>query len=283
MRDTGLLTLNTIRAIQSTIEGNNAGFRATPGTVLRDEQTGRTVFEPPSPVEVPRLMGDLEQDIHAESPVDPLVRMAVIHHQFETIHPFYDGNGRTERILNVLLLVKAGLLDSPILYLSRYINETRPDYYAGLQSVRETGNWEPWLVCRLNGVAVTARHTIEQVEAIGGLLQRHKQAIRAHYRFCSQDLLNNLFRHPYTKAALVEDDLGVSRTTAIRYLDALAHGGILDKHRFGRENVYVNRELADLLMNPPPLDTKPQVVVDDTSADMTPEDGTDAPTTGPSH
>jgi len=257
VRETGLLTLNTILQVQATLEGNDAGFRRTPGTVLRNEQTGEAVYEPPSPERVPVLMAELESYLHDDGPEDPLVRMAVVHHQFETIHPFYDGNGRTGRILNILFLVRAGLLDSPILYLSRYISRTKDTYYAELQKVRETGDWESWLLYLLRGITVTARHTTELVEAIGRLLQQHKHFIRARYRFYSQDLINNIFRHPYTKVAFVEQDLAVSRATATRYLDALAEGGILDKHRLGRENYYINRELVRLLFELPPMDIEP--------------------------
>ncbi|TVS19335.1 MAG: Fic family protein [Gammaproteobacteria bacterium] len=257
VRTSGLIRLDTILQVQSVLEGNDAGLRRTPGTVLKNERTGEVVYEPPSPERLPELMDALVRYIHTEDALDPLVRMAVIHHQFESIHPFYDGNGRTGRILNILFLVQAGLLDSPILYLSRYISLTKARYYAELQALRETGEWESWLLYLLQGVAVTARHTTGLVEAIGGLLQRHKQFIRAHYKFYSQDLINNIFRHPYTKVAFVEKDLGVSRATATRYLDALAKGGTLDKHRMGRENYYVNRELVHLLFELPPMDIKP--------------------------
>lgn len=249
VRQTGLLTVNTIIDIQAALEGNTAGFRRTPGTVLRNEQTGEVVYQPPSPEHVPELMGQLERYLHDEVTSDPLIRMAVAHHQFETIHPFYDGNGRTGRIVNVLLLVRDGLLDSPILYLSRYISQTKDRYYKELQHLRDTGDWEGWLVYLLNGVAVTAQHTTALVEAIGSLLQKHKHYIRAHYRFYSQDLINNIFRHPYTKVAFVENELGVSRATATRYLDALAADGILDKQKLGRENYYINRELVSLLFD----------------------------------
>ncbi|MDZ7785491.1 MAG: Fic family protein [Halioglobus sp.] len=211
------------------MEGNTAGFRKTPGTVLKNQQSHEVVYTPPSPESIAGLMGGLEVFIHAESPLDPLVKMALIHHQFETIHPFYDGNGRTGRIVNILYLVKEQLLDTPILYLSRYISQTRTQYYHGLQQVRDHQEWEPWLVYMLRGVATTARHTTRLVESIAGLLQRHKQEIRGRYRFYSQDLLNNIFRHPYTKVAFLERDLKVSRATATRYLDALARDGILDQ------------------------------------------------------
>lgn len=254
VRDSGLLRLDTILKVQALLEGNTAGLRRTPGTVLKNERSGEIIYVPPTPEKLPALMDELVAWIHADNGLDPLVRMAVMHHQFETIHPFYDGNGRTGRILNILFLVRAGLLDSPILYLSRYISQTKTSYYSELQQVRDTGQWESWLLYLLRGVAATARHTTVLVEAIARLLQKHKHHIRAHYRFYSQDLINNIFHHPYTKVAFIEQDLGVSRATATRYLDDLAKGGILDKHRLGRENYYINRDLVQLLFNLPPLD-----------------------------
>ena len=254
IRRTGLLTLNTIKDVQAVLEGNDAGFRRTPGRVLRNEQTGAVVFDPPSPERIPDLMGALERYMHAaDAGEDPLVRMAVIHHQFETIHPFYDGNGRTGRIVNILFLVKEGLLDSPILYLSRYISQTKARYYRELQHVRDTGEWESWLIYMLEGVAATARHTNDLVQRIGDLLQKYKHHIRSEYRFYSQDLINNIFRHPYTKVAFLEQDLNVSRATATRYLDRLADGGILEKHRLGRENYYINHALVRLLFDLPEM------------------------------
>jgi Fic family protein len=256
VRDSGLLTLNTILAVQAILEGNDAGFRKTPGTVLTNAQSGVVVYEPPVPSLVPGLMSQLEQFIHADNPLDPLVKMAMIHHQFETIHPFYDGNGRTGRIVNVLYLVKEQLLDTPILYLSRYISQSKAEYYRGLQQVRQDNSWEDWLVYMLRGVAVTSRHTSELVQRIGMLLQQHKLQIRRDYRFYSQDLINNIFRHPYTKVAFLERDLKVSRATATRYLDTLAKDGILSKQRLGRENYYINHALVRLLFNLPELDTQ---------------------------
>lgn len=231
-------------------------YQVQPGSV---DPASEVVYQPPSPEQLPALMDELVSWIHADEDdgLDPLVRMAVMHHQFETIHPFYDGNGRTGRILNILFLVRAGLLDSPILYLSRYISQTKADYYAGLQKVRDSGDWESWLLYMLQGVAVTARHTTALVEQIARLLHKQKHDIRAHYRFYSQDLINNIFYHPYTKVAFLEHDLGVSRATANRYLDEMAKGDILDKHRLGRENYYINRELVQLLFNLPPLDMPP--------------------------
>ena len=253
VRDSGILTLNTILEVQAVVEGNDAGFRKTPGTVLRNEQSGEIVYEPPPPNEIVTLMSQLEHFIHDESELDPLVRMALIHHQFESIHPFYDGNGRTGRIINILCLMKDGLLDMPILYLSRYISQTKSEYYQGLQSVRNDGEWQQWLLYMLKGVAITAKHTTRLVGDIRVLLQEYKLHIRSKYKFYSQDLINNIFRHPYTKVAFLEHDLGVSRATATRYLDALSRGGILTKHKLGRENYYINHALVKLLFNLPDL------------------------------
>lgn len=249
VRATGLLTLNTILEIQQQLECNRAGLRKLPGTALRDAN-GRLVYEPPQDAyDVRRLMGELERFIHDEPrfAADPLVKMALIHHQFESIHPFYDGNGRTGRIVNVLYLVKEDLLDIPVLYLSRHIVRTKPDYYRLLQDVRERDAWEDWVEYMLDAVAATAVETIGTVQAIKELLQETKQRIRAGYRFYSQDLINNLFNHPYTRVEFAQRELGVSRITATRYLDTLAADGLLDKIRAGRNNYYVNRPLFDLL------------------------------------
>ena len=248
------LTLNTIVEMQEILEGNRAGFRKTPGTVLKNERTGEVVFEPPPPNKVPEYMSDLEKFIHTEQALDPLVCMALIHHQFETIHPFYDGNGRTGRIINILYLVLNGLLDTPILYLSRYINHTKDKYYKNLQAVRDHNDWESWVIYMLNAISVSASHTSALVEAIGRLLIHQKQNIRAEHKFYSQDLMNNLFSHPYTKVAFLEKDLNVSRATATRYLDALHASGILEKHKLGRESYYLNTMLVDLLFNLPPIE-----------------------------
>lgn len=159
---------------------------------------------------------------------DPLTKMAVIHHQFESIHPFYDGNGRTGRILNVLYMVKQDLLGSPVLYLSRYINQHKTDYYRLLQSVRDTEEWNEWLLFLLTAVEVTAKQTTGLVQAIKQLMQEHKHKIRGELpKIYSRDLINNLFSHPYTKIEYVERDLGVHRLTATKYLEALCRIEIL--------------------------------------------------------
>lgn len=245
----GLLTLNTQLAIQAQLEPSRAGLRKVPGTVLKDG-AGRTVYTPPQDArEIVALMGDLERFIHDEPAfdADPLIKMALAHHQFESIHPFYDGNGRTGRILNVLYLVKEGLLDIPVLYLSRHIVRTKPEYYRLLQDVREKDAWEEWVSYMLTAVETTARETIRTVSAIRELHQEAKQLIRGNFRFYSQDLINNLFNHPYTKIEFIQRDLGVGRLTATKYLDALVATGLLEKRKVGRSNYYVNKPLFQLL------------------------------------
>ena len=250
----GLLTNRQILVIHETIEENSAGFRKLPGTALKNDQTGEVVYTPPQSLdEIVGLMGDLERFINGDACCDwdPLTKMAVIHHQFESIHPFYDGNGRTGRIINILYLVQQNLLKIPTLYLSRYINRTKADYYRLLQSTRETGDWEPWLIYILTGVEETAAETIVLIEQIKDLMQTCKQKMRSELSagIYSQDLLNNLFRHPYTKIEFVTDELQVSRITATKYLDQLIAIGILLKHKIGRENYYINSRLYDLLRN----------------------------------
>jgi Fic family protein len=253
VKKSSLLTLNTIIEMQEVLEGNSARMRKTPGTVLKNERTGEIVFQPPSPETIASYMSSLELFMNTQQQLDPLVCMSLIHHQFETIHPFYDGNGRTGRIINILYLVQQGLLDTPILYLSRYINHTKNDYYQLLQQTRDTGNWEPWLVYMLKAVSSTAKHTTILIEGISHLLAKQKQLIRRDYKFYSQDLMNNLFSHPYTKVAFVEKDLNVSRATATRYLEALSKGEILEKQKLGKESYYVNKALVDILFNLPSI------------------------------
>lgn len=249
VRRSGLLTVQHILQIQAELEQNNAGFRKLPGTVLKDG-VGRTIYTPPQdPSTVVTLMRDLERFINDGEVfnADPLVKMPLIHHQFESIHPFYDGNGRAGRIINVLYLVKEGLLDIPVLYLSRHIVRTKSDYYRLLQAVRENDAWEEWVVYMLGAVEATANDTIQTVKSIQAALMDAKHRIRAEYKFYSQDLINNLFMHPYTKIEFIQRDLKVSRLTASRYLDELTQGGFLEKQKKGRTNYYINRALNAIL------------------------------------
>ncbi len=250
-----LITVNRIIEIHCVLEQNDAGIRTQGGTVLKNEMSGETVYTPPQThEEIVRLMGNLEQYINddALSDVDSLVKMAVIHHQFESIHPFYDGNGRTGRIINILYLVAKGLLDIPVLYLSRYIIHTKDDYYRLLQEVRDTGVWESWLIYLLEGVEQTARQTIWIIARIKEIMQDYKHRIRAELpKIYSHDLLNNLFRHPYTKIEWLQQDLCVSRLTATKYLERLTENGFIEKHKIGRYNYYANRPLMDVFVDIP--------------------------------
>lgn len=248
VRGSGLLSLGHILHIQEVLERNRAGLRRVTGTVLVDG-SGRVVYTPPSPEHLAALMGDLERFINDDAAysADPLVKMALIHHQFESIHPFYDGNGRTGRIVNVLFLVRQGLLDIPVLYLSRAIVRNKQDYYRLLQDVRDRDLWEDWVLYMLQAVDQTARQTIFTVKAIRALVMDYKHRIRNAYRFYSQDLINNLFSHPYTKIEFIQRELDVSRLTATSYLDQLVMGGFLRKHKVGRSNYYVNEPLVRLL------------------------------------
>jgi Fic family protein len=249
VRDSGLLTNSHILRIKATLEQNDAGFRKLPGTALKTE-SGATVYTPPQdPAEIIALMSDLERFINDEAlfDADPLIKMALIHHQFESVHPFYDGNGRTGRIICVLYLVKQRLLDIPVLYLSRQIVRTKSEYYRLLQDTRDHDAWEAWVLYMLTAVEETARQGIATIDAIKTLLLDVKHRIRDRHRFYSQDLINNLFSHPYTKIGFIEHDLNVSRLTATKYLDALAADGILEKRKVGRSNYYINTRLSDIL------------------------------------
>lgn len=249
VRRTSVLSNNHIIRIQAVLERNDAGFRKVPGTSLKDS-SGRVVYTPPQEAPLIRkLMGDLERFINGKPShgIDPLIRMALIHHQFESIHPFYDGNGRTGRIVNVLYLVKEGLLDIPVLYMSRHIVRTKSEYYRLLQAVRDEDRWEDWVLYMLTAVESTAREGIVAVEAIRGALLEVKHAVRQRFKFYSQDLINHLFSHPYTKVQFVMDELEVSRITATKYLDALAGAGVLQKLKAGRSSFYINTRLTDIL------------------------------------
>jgi Fic family protein len=251
IREKGILTINGILKIQEIIEANTAGIRKVPGTVLKNDLTGEIVYTPPQEYQdILELMSNLEKFINndIDYELDPLVKMAIIHHQFESIHPFFDGNGRTGRIINILYLINEGLLSLPILYLSRYIIKNRPIYYQLLQSTRETNEWEPWLLFMLKAVEETSKETVGLIKAIKELMIGTKKKVREEQtNMYSQDLINNLFRHPYTKIDLLQKDLRISRLTATRYLNLLTQMGILEKLKMGRTNYYINKPLFKLL------------------------------------
>lgn len=248
----GLLTSNTIIEMFRILKATTGGFRQLPGTELKNDRTGETVYVPPQDSqEISAHMAALETFINDDtaSDLDPLVKMAIIHHQFESIHPFPDGNGRIGRIINVLYLTRAGLLEIPILYLSRYITKNKGDYYRLLQAVRDEGIWEEWILYMLRGVTETSQQTLELINGMGSLMQDYKQRIRKeHGNIYSQDLLNNLFQHPYTRIEFVQNDLGVSRPTASKYLEQLTAAGFLEAQQFGKHKYFINRPLIALFL-----------------------------------
>jgi len=250
IRTKGLITNNIIIEIQKELEGNSSGFRKLPGTALKNSSTGETIYTPPQDInEINKLMTNLEKFINDPSmcDCDPIIKMAIIHYQFESIHPFYDGNGRTGRIINILYLIIEKLQNLPILYLSNYIIQNKSDYYRLLQELRDNENWEEWLLFMIRGIEKTSRETIELIIQIKELMMEYKHKLRDNYKFYSQDLLNNLFKHPYTKIEFIVNDLNVSRITAANYLNKLAEDGILKKERIGTGNYYINEKLFNLL------------------------------------
>jgi Fic family protein len=250
LKDYNCITNNHIIQIQETLENNNAGFRKVPGTTLKNQKTDEVVYTPPQNLtEIKSLMNNLEEFINMPEklPVDHLIKLAVFHFQFESIHPFYDGNGRTGRILNILYLIQYNLLDTPILYLSRYIVQHKSDYYRLLQQVRETQEWEEYVVFMITAITTTAKETLQLVKNIKEAMAAYKVVLRDNYKFYSQDLLNHLFKQPYTKIEFVQEELKVSRITAASYLNQLAEDGHLEKYKLGRVNYYVNNLVLNAL------------------------------------
>lgn len=247
------LTLDDLIAIQAAlvIGEPGPGIRTRPGTKVVNRATGEVVHTPPQDydqiVELLEMLLVFYNQATDQS-YDPLIRMALIHHQFEKIHPFYDGNGRTGRIINLLYLVQHGLLDLPILYLSRYIVRNKPAYLAHFRADQADDNWEAWLNFMLHGVELTATETIETIHGLRNLMVDYQERIKAQLpKIYSLDLLNTLFKHPYTKIDFVIRDVRVRRAAAARYLDALASEGFLEKQKLWRSSYYINQPLFELL------------------------------------
>ncbi len=245
-----LLTTNLFIKIVQTIKENSAAIRNRPGTVVGNPAKGIIVFTPPHGEALLRKkLKDLERFIHADDRVDPLVKLALIHYQFEAIHPFFDGNGRTGRIINILYLVNRGLLDVPVLYLSKYIIDRKPEYYRLLRGVTEHGKWEPWILYMLDAVETTATLTRQRILNIRALL--HQAIVLAKKklpaRVYSKELIELVFRQPYTKGQFLVEAGLAERKTAADYLQELEKAGILKGRKVGRENLYLNEKLHRLL------------------------------------
>ncbi|WP_248850209.1 Fic family protein [Thiomicrospira microaerophila] len=246
-----LLLVKDIVQIQSILEKNDAGIRKQGGTKLKNDQTGEVIFTPPQQEnDIRNALSNLEQYINNPEldDIDPLIKMAVIHHQFETIHPFYDGNGRTGRILNILYLVLSDLLELPILYLSRFITTHKADYYRLLQNVRTEQTWEEWVLFMLEGIEQTANQTIQLIHKIDELMQHTGQRIQEQdAKLYSKDVLEVLFVHPYTKIEFTEQSLNISRKTASTYLNKLVEMKILHPVKMGTSKYFINTQFYQIL------------------------------------
>lgn len=246
----GFLSTNMIVEIHDIIEPNKSGIRKIPGTVLKNELSGEIVYTPPSGKdEIISYLDNLEEYINQEfDSIDELVKLAVIHYQFECIHPFYDGNGRVGRIINILYLILKELLDSPILYLSKYIIRNKSAYYNLLQKVTNEESWEEWILYILQGIEETADETLLLVKKINGLLIKSAEEIKAKLpNIYSKELADLIFFEFYTKISYVQDGLNISRKTASKYLSLLEEEGFLWSEMIGRERIYINRQLFNLV------------------------------------
>lgn len=250
IRTKKILSVNHIKEIQAKLEQNDAGFRKQSGTVLKNPRIGEVKLIPPQhPQDIVDLMANLAEYINDSllEDFDSLVKMAIIHYQFESIHPFYDGNGRTGRIINILYLVLEGLLDVPILYLSRYITRNKADYYRLLNDVSFNDGLNAWVLFMLKGVEEISKETIDVIRTIESLMQETKDImIQNNSKTYSKDLLEALFYHPYTKRAFIEEHLNVSRPTATNYLKELENIGVLSRQKIGKEVFYVHNKLFNL-------------------------------------
>ncbi|NJD01549.1 MAG: Fic family protein [Ruminiclostridium sp.] len=263
IKENRILTTNMIIDIQSYIENSRAGNRKLPGTVPMNETTGETVYTPPrlhgravdvvngqpdGEDEIRNLMSNLEKYINEDfDGIDPLIKLAVIHYQFESIHPFYDGNGRTGRIINVLYLVLKELLESPILYLSSFIIRNKSAYYRLLQEVRSKNNWEDWIVYILTGIEETSEETLSLVKKINAEVDLMTAEIKEKLpKIYSRELIDLLFYEFYTKIRYIEEGLRISRRTAVTYLGTLEKEGFLVSERIGKERIYQNKRLYEV-------------------------------------
>ncbi|MFY4859590.1 Fic family protein [Aliarcobacter butzleri] len=249
VKDNSLLLTRHIVDIQQELEGNVAGIRKQAGTVLKNQATGEVIHTPPQEEStIRKLLDNLEQYINTNDGIDPLIKMAIIHYQFETIHPFYDGNGRTGRIINILYLVLNELLDLPILYLSSYIIKHKADYYRLLQEVRTKGSWEEWIIYMLEGIEQTATKQVQLINDIKELMDNTKEKLKAELpKIYSKDLLEVLFIHPYTKIDMIVDKLEVTRKTASLYLNQLEEISLMNGVKLGKSKFFVNIKLFELL------------------------------------
>lgn len=251
VKEKDIISENIIIKIQEKIEHNKAGIRRVPGTVIKNQRTGKIIYTPPQTYdEIISWLRNLEEYINNKLyDIDPLIKLAIIHYQFESIHPFYDGNGRTGRILNILYLVYMGLLDTPILYLSDYIIKTKQQYYSLFQETRETQNYEKWIIYMLKGIEQTSQETIDIINKINDEMKTMKNELRQKTKIYSKELLEALFFDFVTKTSYIKEKLNISERTALRYLDVLEKEGFLSSEKIGRERIYKNDRLFNIIKN----------------------------------
>lgn len=243
------LNTNTAVRICSIIKATDMQIRRVPGTVIANQKTGEIIYTPPEGEDLLRnKLANWERFLHDQTDIDPLVRLAVAHYQFEAIHPFIDGNGRTGRILNILFLIHEGLLTLPILYLSRYIIQNKNDYYRLLFNVTSKNEWEAWILYMLRAIQQTSNQTREKIESIRALMQQTTDQVKKKLPgIYSHELVELLFTQPYCRIAnLVEADIA-KRQTASEYLKKLVEIKVLQEVKAGRENLYINKKLLALL------------------------------------
>jgi Fic family protein len=243
------LTARTAIEVCSQIKGVDLDIRATPGTTLRNSFTGEVIYTPPEGADaLRRMLTNWEQYANGSDDIDPLVRMAVLHYQFEAIHPFIDGNGRTGRILNILVLIQAGLLDIPTLYLSRHIVRTKAQYYTLLQGVTQRGEWEPWILYMLTAIETTANWTNARIRAIRDLMENTAAYVKQNANsIYSWELVETIFAQPYTRIGHLAERGIAKRVAASRYLKQLAAIGVLEEEKVGRDKLFIHRKYMKLL------------------------------------
>ena len=249
IREGSTLNIQLFEQVCSRILDEKMKVRSGP-VVIENRATQQLIYRPPTGYgNLIRLLTNLERFINDKTDgFQPLVKMAVMHYQFEAMHPFMDGNGRTGRILNILYLVYQGLLDVPMLYLSRFFIENRNDYYQYLREVTENGSWQQWILYILEAVEQTSRDTAEKIEAINRLIDNVMIKARGKTKAVEREgFVDLLFKWPYCKISIVERELACSRITATRYLNKIVELGLLERVKMGREYYYINRELMELL------------------------------------
>ncbi len=243
------LNTRTAEQICTLIRGVDMTVRRVPGTALINDATGDVIYTPTEgEANIRDLLANWERFLHNETSIDPLVRMAAAHYQFEAIHPFIDGNGRTGRVLNSLFLIQEGLLTLPILYLSRYIIANKSNYYSLLLDVTRHDAWEPWVLFILDGVEETATWTTEKIGAIRRLADHTAEYVRNREpKIYSRELVDQIFEQPYCRISNLESAGIAKRQTASKYLKVLVTLGVLDEQQTGREKIFVHSKLMRLL------------------------------------